>query len=179
MSYRPHIHDPIVHHTHFPSTLHVRLTSWSQGSARPSGAGQPSLLIEYLNSGTVRASGGLYDIDGAKGKSEQFTVIAYDGNHVELDRVDTPLGYEPGGGGPACLPNGPASNNYDSHQWRFDMKAPEGKNIKYIRIDFIGTKEWPPMGFDNFAALGDCPGVRVAPRSVVKPSKKIGKFFPR
>ena len=75
------------------------------------GAPAPSLLVTYLGKGTVEASASLYDIDGTSlTNTEQFRILAFDGNRNEIGRVLTPLGNED-----SC--NGHSANNYDALPW--------------------------------------------------------------
>ena len=116
--------------------------------------GMPALLIEYTNQQTTRAAGSLYDIDGAgNGGTEQFVVRAFNANRQQLYEVTSPEGTQG-----SCVASGPTANNYDAWAWRFHIETTSGQTIKYIRIDFIGTKPFPYLAFDNFEAYGDCPG---------------------
>ena len=99
--------------------------------------GYVKLIIDYTTSVNA-ASGQIWDIDGARTKTEQWQVNAFDSNNILLSSQLSPLG-----------------NSYDLDKslngapWIWNFRE---EGIRKIEVEFVGTKmEGAGLAFDNFS----------------------------
>jgi hypothetical protein len=111
--------------------------------ALESGSAPGVFVIEYVD-GTFAsaASGQIWDIDGVNdANEEEFTVTAYDADQNILDTDVSPK-YSTND-----------SSSLDGLPWEFSVAATGEDLIKYITIEFTGSKNnGVGLAFDNFNA---------------------------
>lgn len=98
--------------------------------------------IKYSDTVATAASGEIWDIDGGTGRTEQYTVVAYDAAEHAMQTLTSPLG---------------DSYALDGRPWVFHFTG-LANGIDHIDIDFTGSKTGGiGLAFNNFSPTSAVP----------------------
>lgn len=98
------------------------------------------LLIQYDNPVNA-ASGEIWDLDGrTNGNYERWKISAYDDSNNLVSSVETPIGL-----------HNTVEGSLDSKPWAWSFDTTGTPQIMKIAMEFTGTTNLSPLGFNNFA----------------------------